>query len=111
MALVDAIARDSVRLVAAPTKVQETALVLVGRSGPRARDILEGLLAKLEIVVEPFGDDQADAAVAAFTEFGRGRGGPLNYGDCLAYALAKTSGEALLFKGNDFARTDIASAI
>ena len=85
--------------------------MLIGRAGPKAADVLHAMIAELGIVVEPFGDEQAEAAIAAFTEFGRGQGGPLNFGDCFAYALAKTSGQPLLFKGNDFTRTDISAAM
>ena len=107
---VEAIQRDSVRLLAAPTKVV-SAIVLIGRTGSEGRADLDALIADLGIVVEPFGDEQAEAAVAAFTRFGRGRGGPLNFRGWFAYALARISGQPLLFKGNDSARTDIASAI
>ena len=107
---VEAIQRDSVRLLAAPTKVV-SAIVLIGRTGSEGRADLGALIADLGIVVEPFGDEQAEAAAAAFTRFGRGHGGPLNFGDCFAYALARISNQTLLFNGNDFARTDIASAI
>jgi ribonuclease VapC len=56
---------------------------------------------------------QARIAREAYRDFGRGSGHPagLNFGDCFAYALAKASGEPLLFKGDDFGRTDIAVAL
>jgi len=56
---------------------------------------------------------QARIAREAYRDFGKGSGHPaqLNFGDCFAYALAKATAEPLLFKGNDFSRTDIASAI
>ncbi len=57
-------------------------------------------------------EEQAHIARQAFTDFGKGRHpAGLNYGDCFSYALAKASGEPLLFKGNDFKKTDITSAI
>ncbi len=61
------------------------------------------------IVIEPVTHEQARLARAAYRAFGRGSGHPagLNFGDCFAYALAKARGEPLLFKGEDFARTDL----
>ena len=56
--------------------------------------------------------NQADAARAAHRRFGKGNHpAQLNFGDCFAYALAKETGEPLLFKGNDFSQTDIISAV
>ena len=56
-------------------------------------------------------EEQAHIARQAYTDFGKGRHkARLNFGDCFAYALAKTTGETLLFKGEDFKKTDIASA-
>ena len=56
--------------------------------------------------------EQAEIAVEAFRRFGRGRHpARLNIGDCFAYALAKRRGEPLLFKGDDFAQTDIEPAL
>jgi ribonuclease VapC len=68
---------------------------------------------KAQIVIEPVTEAQARVAREAYRDFGKGSGHParLNFGDCFAYALAKVTGEPLLFKGNDFAQTDIKSAI
>lgn len=65
------------------------------------------------IDVVPIDDGLARAAVAAFARYGKGRGhrARLNLADCLIYAAAKTAGMPLLFIGDDFARTDIASAL
>jgi len=64
------------------------------------------------IVIEPFTVDQAYIARQAFYDFGKGRHpAALNFGDCFAYALAKFKGEPLLFKGEDFKKTDIVSAL
>ena len=65
-----------------------------------------------ELHVEPVTRDQARIARDAYRDFGQGSGhkADLNFGDCFAYALAKTAGEALLFKGNDFSHTDITPA-
>lgn len=73
---------------------------------------LEELLALAEIEIVPFGDDQARLARDAYAQFGKGRHlARLNFGDCFTYALAKETGEPLLFKGNDFSQTDIISAV
>jgi ribonuclease VapC len=66
-----------------------------------------------EIIIEPVTAEQAKIAREAYRDFGKGSGHPaqLNFGDCFAYALAKTSGEPLLFKGRDFLHTDIESAV
>lgn len=75
-----------------------------GRAGPR----FDALLRTSRIIIEPFTVEQAHIARQAFLDYGKGRHpAGLNFGDCFAYALAKTSGEPLLFKGADFARTDI----
>jgi ribonuclease VapC len=64
------------------------------------------------IVIEPVTVEQAHLARQAFHDFGKGRhAAKLNFGDCFAYALAKLTGEPLLFKGEDFKKTGIASAL
>lgn len=70
------------------------------------------LLRSLGVSIEPVTIEQAYLARQAFHDFGRGRHTVgLNFGDCFAYALAKTTGEPLLFKGDDFRQTDIMSAL
>jgi ribonuclease VapC len=73
---------------------------------------LDAKIARLGIVLEPVSVEQAQVARAASQRYGKGSGHParLNLGDCFSYALAKTRGEPLLFKGTDFSRTDIATA-
>jgi ribonuclease VapC len=68
---------------------------------------------KIGFDVVPFDEQQARIAREAYRDFGRGSGHParLNFGDCFAYALAKASGEPLLYKGKDFSHTDVASAL
>lgn len=67
---------------------------------------------RVPIVIEPVTVEQAHIARQAFHDFGKGRhSAGLNFGDCFAYALAKLTGEPLLFKGNDFNKTDIVSAL
>jgi ribonuclease VapC len=75
------------------------------------QDVAEFLdLAKIRTVAVT--DADAHAALAAFSRYGKGRGHPaqLNLGDCFAYAVAKNAGAAMLFKGEDFAKTDIRAA-
>jgi ribonuclease VapC len=73
---------------------------------------IDELLRTAAISIEAVTEEQARIARAAFRDFGRGSGHPakLNFGDCFAYALAETTGEPLLFKGNDFVHTDIPCA-
>lgn len=64
------------------------------------------------IVIEAVTEEQAHVARQAYTDFGKGRhAAGLNFGDCFAYALAKVTAEPLLFKGRDFSKTDIKSAV
>jgi ribonuclease VapC len=65
------------------------------------------------ITVEPVTKRHAEMARQAFRDFGRGSGHPagLNFGDCFAYALARAKGQPLLFKGEDFSKTDVGSAL
>jgi ribonuclease VapC len=102
------IAAASSRVVSAATYV-ETAIVMVARSGFAAQQKFDRLLVELAIEVVPFTRDQANLAVIAYQQFGKGGGhsAGLNFGDCLTYALAKLRDEPVLFKGNDFARTDL----
>ena len=69
------------------------------------------VLADLQISTVPFTAEQALIARAAYRDYGKGSGHPaqLNLGDCFAYALAKDSGEPLLYKGDDFGHTDVRS--
>jgi ribonuclease VapC len=73
----------------------------------------DGLVQTAEFNVEPVTSDQASIASEAYRDFGKGSGhrAGLNFGDCFAYALAKSTGEALLFKRNDFGYTEITSAL
>ena len=89
----------------------EATMVVEGRSG-RAKGIdLEDLRERLDIQLVPVTFDQMKVAQQAWRVFGKGRHpAALNYGDCFGYALASVSAEPLLFKGNDFAQTDIPSA-
>lgn len=97
--------------IAAPTLV-ETAIVAEGRSGGGMSDRLDALLAELDPEVVAFTAEHAALARDAWRRFGKGRHpAGLNLGDCFAYALAVARDETLLFKGDDFARTDVKAAI
>lgn len=74
---------------------------------------LDELIADHAVEIVAFGASQLSAASEAHRKYGKGSGHParLNFGDCFSYALAKQSGEPLLFKGEDFARTDVKSAL
>ena len=88
----------------------ETAIVLEARSGERAGDDLDLFLARAKIEVEPVTDEQVRVARTAWRRYGKGSGhaARLNFGDCFSYALAQSLGEELLYKGADFAHTDVA---
>ncbi|MGH9567117.1 MAG: type II toxin-antitoxin system VapC family toxin [Candidatus Angelobacter sp.] len=106
-----AIAGAATRRVSAANYV-EAAAVIDGSRDPVASRRFDDLLREAEVVVEPVTTVQARLARDAYRDFGKGSGHPakLNFGDCFAYALAKETGEALLFKGDDFACTDIKAA-
>lgn len=74
---------------------------------------LDELIADLAVEIVPFDSLQLSAAITAHRRYGKGSGHParLNFGDCFAYALAMENGEPLLFKGDDFARTDVKAAL
>ena len=90
----------------------ECRVVLHTRFGPQASTGFDLLLVRAGIVLQPFDAEQAEQAFAAYRRFGRGSGHPaqLNLGDCASYALAKSRGLPLLYKGKDFGHTDIETA-
>ena len=86
----------------------EVSIVLEARFGAEGLRDLDLFIEKAGIELMPVDIAQAQLARRAFSRFGRGRHpAALNYGDCFAYALAESLGEPLLFKGDDFARTDV----
>jgi ribonuclease VapC len=106
-----AVEEDMTRLVSAATLL-ETALVIEARKGEPGGRELDTLIHKAEVVVVPVDAEHVAEARRAYRRFGKGRhAAGLNFGDVFAYALARTSGEPLLFKGEDFAKTDIARVI
>jgi ribonuclease VapC len=92
--------------------VLEYRIVLQSRYGSTAVAEFDAMLAGAAIAIEPFDAAMSQEAFDAFRRYGKGQGHPaqLNILDCAAYALAKIRGEPLLFKGDDFARTDIQTA-
>ena len=89
----------------------ETTMVIEGRGGPAAGDDLDLFLQEAEIEVQPVTLEHVEAARRAWRRFGKGNHpAALNLGDCFAHALAKVTGEPLLFKGDDFVHTDIEAA-
>ena len=93
--------------------VLEVKMVVYGRRGPRAVILVDDLLRLPMFEIVPPGPAELEAAFNAFVVFGKGSGHPasLNYGDLFSYALAKVRNLPLLFKGSDFAETDIMPAV
>jgi len=93
--------------------VVEARMVVHGRRGQRAVVLLDDQLRLPVFELVPPGPAEMDAAYSAFVAFGKGSGHPagLNFGDVFSYALAKVRGLPLLYKGEDFGQTDIASAM
>ncbi len=91
----------------------EASMVLAGRYGDETAWLtLDDFIARLGIKVQPHDVALTDIARLAFLRFGKGRHpARLNFGDCVSYALAKSEGCPLLFKGHDFAQTDIQAAV
>jgi len=97
--------------IAAPTLL-ETAIVAEGRTLPGMAEKLDALMGAIRPEIVPFTAEHASLARDAWRRFGKGRHrAGLNLGDCFSYALAKERGQALLFKGEDIAATDIEPAI
>lgn len=108
---VDVIQRTD-RALVSTVSVVEARMVVHGRRGQRAVVLLDDLLRLPAFELVAPGIAEMDAAYAAFVAFGKGSGHPagLNFGDVFSYALAKVRGLPLLYKGNDFALTDVRSA-
>ena len=102
---------DETRLVSAATLL-ETAVVIEARKGEPAGRELDLLIHKAEMVVVAVDADHVAEARQAYRRFGRGHhAAGLNFGDVFAYALSRISGEPLLFKGDDFAKTDVGRVV
>ena len=103
----DALADAGVRLMSSVNAL-EAAVVVSSRKGPYGVRELDLLLHRAEFEMVPFTADHLRLARDACERYGKGRHpAGLNLGDCCAYALARHTGESLLFKGGDFPRTDV----
>lgn len=107
-----AIERAEVRRISAANWL-ETAIRVDSGASPIGSNAFDDLVRESALVIEPVDAAQAALARAAYRAYGKGSGHPaqLNFGDCFSYALAKATGEPLLFKGDDFDKTDIPSAL
>ena len=103
---------DAGRCLISAGNFLELSIVMEAQIGAEAVRQCNMFFRRARIVIEPFTVEQAHIARQAFHDFGKGRHpAGLNFGDCFAYALAKATGEPLLFKGDDFSKTDIVSAL
>ena len=107
-----AIAGTNTRRVSAVNYVEAAAVIDASRN-PVASRRFDDLFREADLIIEQATEAQARIAREAYRDFGKGSGHPagLNFGDCFAYALAKTTGEPILFKGDDFSRTDLSPAL
>jgi ribonuclease VapC len=105
-----AIARAESRRISAATFV-EAAIVVEAQTSNNGGRQLDAFMRRAGIAIESVTEEQAHLARQAFIDFGKGRHpAGLNLGDCFSYALSKARREPLLFKGRDFARTDVIAA-
>lgn len=90
----------------------EAGIVVDRAANPIMSRRLDDLVKEVPLSISPFTEAQAKLARTAYRDFGKGSGhaAQLNFGDCFAYALAKEMGEPLLFKGDDFSKTDVEAA-
>lgn len=108
---VSAIAKAPVRRISASTFV-ETSIVLEAQHGADVVRQFDALLRRADVRIEPVTEEHAFLARQAYVDYGKGRHpAGLHFGDCFSYALAKQTGEPLLYKGDDFRKTDLLSAI
>lgn len=104
---IEAIEAADTRLLSTGTFLEISILIESRHGADGVRD-LDLFIDRAAIELTPVDDEQAREARRAFSRFGKGRhAAGLNFGDCFAYALAMTKGEPLLFKGQDFAKTDV----
>ncbi|MHB8450907.1 MAG: type II toxin-antitoxin system VapC family toxin [Mycobacteriales bacterium] len=108
----NALARADEPLISAGTYI-EAAIVVDSNGDPVLSGRFDDLLAVSHVRVESVTKQHAEIARQAYRNFGKGSGHPagLNFGDCFAYALSRARGEPLLYKGDDFTRTDVESAL
>lgn len=111
-AFANAIEQAAHRYISAVNYV-EAAVVIDGSRDPIASRRFDDLIREAQLIIEPVTEAQARAARQAYRDFGKGSRHParLNFGDCFSYALAKEKNEPMLFKGDDFPKTDITPAL
>lgn len=108
---VDAIAASASCKISAASFV-EASIVAESRAGEQGTRQCDIFFRSSRVSIEPVTEEQAHLARQCYSEYGKGRhAAGLNFGDCFAYALAKATGEPLLFKGLDFSQTDIEPAL
>jgi ribonuclease VapC len=106
----DAIGESALRWLPASCFL-EASMLLLGVHGEDGQRDLDLLIARFHMDIIPFTESQARLAREAFKHYGKGRHpAKLNFGDCMSYAVARETGEELLFKGTDFGQTDINAA-
>src|SRR5262249_40592263 len=102
--------RQATTVAMSPVNVWETLVRARSALGDSGIQDAEALLSAYEIEIVPIGPAEARAAVDAHARFGRRTTAGLNFGDCFAYALAKSRSAPLLYKGDDFGKTDVITA-
>lgn len=102
-----------IRRMSAGSWIELAAVTARHRNCENMAPKIDQLFARFAIAIEAVSADQANIGRAAYRRYGRGSGkaAKLNFGDCFSYALAKATGEPLLFKGDDFTHTDLVSAL
>ena len=107
----EAIAEADAPLISAATLL-ELHIVMLNRHGGRAGQLVDRLIQDAGFQIEHFTAQHLELAREAYARYGKGRNSAgLNYGDCFSYALAKATGLPLLFKGEDFSKTDLVAAL
>ena len=108
----EAIEKSDHPCIAAPTYL-EACMVMSGSLGEQGQHDVDQLIATMNIEIVPFRAQAAKYAVGAFLRYGKSRKhkAQLNFGDCISYAMSKTEAMPLLFKGEDFAHTDVERAL
>lgn len=107
LAFIDALASARTAIVGAPSLL-EVQIVLLREYPDTVEAELERFLSTFDVTVVPFGPEEYRHAAEAFRLYGKGRHpARLNFGDCMAYAVSKATGQPLLVKGDDFAKTDV----
>ncbi len=108
---VHALAKSAGEITISAANYLETAIVIDANNNPALSERFDAVIEFWRIAVAPVTPEQARLARIAYRQFGKGRHpAALNFGDCFAYALAKETGRPLLYKGADFARTDVTPA-